>query len=241
MRIKIDFTVPNTPIPNDIWVVNSFIHAELFGVNNDYHDISGEYCISHLCGGKLSDDKNFKIFDENHTPFIFITSDNKEFISNVILKAVLNKPSLGYGATVKNVTPIDEQFYNGLNHFFVLSPVLLKHNGRLINILTKDDENKYTIINSEYSDLLKSHIIKKFSKINPNLDFTNFDIKIDTEGCKVYNMVSKQILNPSSSFQITLTTNKKVAQTIYNIGLGKSTNSGFGTIYKTENHELYKF
>ena len=33
--------------------------------------------------------------------------------------------------------------------------------------------------------------------------------------------------------------NQEVAETLYNIGLGKSTGYGFGTLYKNENYKKY--
>jgi len=51
----------------------------------------------------------------------------------------------------------------------------------------------------------------------------------------------KNVINHASSIQISVKTNKAVASKLYNLGLGQSTGSGFGTIYKTENYELYKF
>ena len=50
----------------------------------------------------------------------------------------------------------------------------------------------------------------------------------------------KNVINHANQCHISIHTNKKVAELLYNIGLGQSTGSGFGTIYKTENHKTYK-
>ena len=50
----------------------------------------------------------------------------------------------------------------------------------------------------------------------------------------------KNVINKANQCQISIYTNKKIAELLYNIGIGQSTGSGFGVIYKTENHKLYR-
>ena len=50
----------------------------------------------------------------------------------------------------------------------------------------------------------------------------------------------KNVVNYANSCHINVYTNRKVAELLYNIGLGQSTGSGFGTIYKTENRSFYR-
>ena len=180
MRIKIEFSATDQLIPNNQWVVTSYFN-DLLGENNEYHGKSGNYHISHLCGGKLTKDKRHLQFNDEHQPFFLVTSNDMAFMSNVLMRLITTKPNLGYGTAFKDVKHINEQFYNGLNHFFVLSPVLLKdkESNKFVNIKSKDDTGAFTINNGEYAEKLKANIINKFSKIDPSLDFKDFDLKID--------------------------------------------------------------
>ena len=69
----------------------------------------------------------------------------------------------------------------------------------------------------------------------------NFDVKIPEHvNHKVSKVIVKNVLNLANTCHISIHTNKKVAEILYNIGIGQSTGCGFGTIYKTENKTLYR-
>ena len=243
MRLKIEFNSTSESVPNNLVHLNRFINKVL-GNNNIYHNKSGNYCISHLCGGKLSKDKLTVSF-ENRTPFIIVTSEDMTFLNKIIVGLMDGKnKDYGFGLTFKNMSFIEEKLYNGWNHFFVLSPILIKgkdDDPRYTTILNKDEFGKPTIINNDYKNRLQQHIIHKFSTIDPTLDFSNFELVISEKLRKVYKIMSKNVVNHASVFQFSIKCDKKIANMIYNIGVGQSTNSGFGTIYKTENYDLFKF
>ena len=48
------------------------------------------------------------------------------------------------------------------------------------------------------------------------------------------------MINIANQCQVSINCKKELAELIYNIGLGQSTGSGFGTVYKTENHKMYR-
>lgn len=242
MRLKIELSGTNQNVPkNTQSKVNSFIHNAI-GRNNQYHDSKSDYCISNLCGGKLNEDKLTLSF--NNDSFIIVTSTNMEFINKLIV-GLMNNRDFGYGISFKNVSFIDEVLYDGYNHFFTLTPVLIKGkeetDPKYITIKNIDQDGKYTIDNPEYTKRLKEHIINKFTKIDPTVDFNGFDIVIDYPTSKVKSVIVKDIKNWGSTMKMTVYGNKKLISLIYNFGLGQSTGSGFGTIYKTENHEAYKY
>lgn len=242
MRLKIVLNKTDQNVPkNTQSLVNTFIHNAL-GRNNKYHDAKSDYCVSNLCGGKLNEDKLTLSIPTN--PFIIVTSNDMEFINKLIV-GVMNNPDFGYGMKFKNILFIEEKLYDGYNHFFTLTPVLIKGKGenepKYITIKSKDENDKYTVNNPDYVIRLKEHIINKFTKIDPTLDFTGFNIEIDDESGRVKPLVVKDIKNLGSTFKMTMYGNKKLISMIYNYGIGQSTGSGFGTIYKTENHELFKY
>ena len=83
--------------------------------------------------------------------------------------------------------------------------------------------------------------INKLSKIDSSLDLSDFNIVIPKNNShKVKKIVVKNVINKANSCHINVHANKNVVELLYNIGIGQSTGSGFGTIYKTENHHLYR-
>ena len=130
---------------------------------------------------------------------------------------------------------IDETFYNGWNHFATLSPFIIKEydNKKTYQFLTMD--------RGDFKVKVKEYLINKLTKINPKLDLKDFDVEVkDHPKHKIKKIMVKNVINVANQCQISIQCNKKVAELIYNIGVGQSTGSGFGTIYKTENHHLYK-
>ena len=83
--------------------------------------------------------------------------------------------------------------------------------------------------------LYQNKVIEKLEDFGENIPY-GFIYKIENIETGKFYIGKKQLMS---------TTNikmgkKELAELIYNIGLGQSTGSGFGTIYKTENHSLYR-
>lgn len=234
MRLKINFTPNTDKVPNNLNVVNSFIHTKCFGNNNEYHNGVSNYNISRLEGGTIID--NGKYINYPNGGYLIITSPDQEIL-NKILVGTMNAKTIGYGMDFKSVDYIQEQFYNGWNYFKTLSSGFILKN--LNN--GKSNDKFYTLNNSDLVDALKKQIINKFKKINSKLDFNDFELVIDNHNShKVRNIYSKNVLNRANICQIKIKTNKKVAETIYNYGIGQSTGSGFGVIHTTQFNDIYK-
>ena len=232
MRIKINFTpsTSNFTVDNQ-HIINSYIHKCL-GVNNKYHDTKSDYNISHLYGGK------FNMLDRTLTfsggGYIIVSSLDNEFVSKIIL-GVLSNQELTNGMKFAGIDHIDEKMINGWNHFATLSPFIVKR---------YSDKNTYTFLtlnDDDFEKELKSYLINKISKINPKLDLNNFDVRIPRhDSHKVKKVMVKNVMNLANQCHISINCNYKVAELLYNIGIGQSTGSGFGTIYRTENKHIYK-
>lgn len=231
MRIKVLLSPTNKelPIQNQI-IVNSFIHKAL-GLNNPYHDSKNNYSVSSLQGGKWIPNTNNISFKNGG--YITISSLDIKFIDSIVIG--LYKTPFFENISVNDIEFIDEQFYDGWNHFATLSPFLVKE-------YSSKEKYKFLTLNDDNFEMkLKSYLINKISKINPKLDLTDFDIKIeDKSKGKIKKIMVKNVINHANQIQLSIQCNKQVAELLYNIGIGQSTGSGFGTIYKTENHNIYR-
>jgi len=232
MRIKILFT-PNTQlVPNNQSVVNSHIHKCLG--NNEYHDKASDYNISRLLGGEIIDGGRNVKFDNGG--YILVSSLDFEFINKIIIGIMAN-PDLGFGMKFKSIEHIEEMFFNGWNYFLTTNMGFLLKNRENRN----DKTEYYTLDNPNIVNILKEHIINKFSKINPDLKFSDLDVQINQHPAhKVKNVYVKQVKNIVNICQINIHTNEKLAEYLYNYGIGQSTGSGFGTIYTMRSRELYR-
>lgn len=230
MRLKIKLTANKEPIViNNQHLVNSYIHKCL-GENNEYHDAKSDYCISNLRGGHMNNDKETLNFDGG--AFIIVTSMDNDFIGKLMCGMSMNT-DFGKGMTICGYEPMSDDLYGGFNIFRTLTPVLIKEYGT--------DKFK-TIKDDDYADVLKKHIINKFTKINPKLDFRNFDVTFANKNHpsnKTKLIRIKGRANIASQFDVIINSNKEVAEYIYNYGLGQSTGSGFGTVYNPKNHFNY--
>lgn len=231
MRIKLLLSGTNKELPiNNQHIVNSFIHRAL-GKNNKFHNTKNDYSISSLQGGKWIKDTGNISFKNGG--YILITSLNKEFLDSIMIG--LYTTDFYDDIKVSGLEFIEENFVDGWNYFVTLSPFIIKR------YLSKKEYTFNTINDEGFENLVKEYLINKISKINKNLDLSNFDIKIPKHNNhKTVNVKVKNVKNIANSCHINIFTNKKVAELIYNIGIGQSTGCGFGTIYKSENKSIYR-
>jgi CRISPR-associated endoribonuclease Cas6 len=232
MRIKINFTASIGEVPvNHQSLLNGYVHKCL-GSNNEYHNKRNDYAISSLIGGFLN--KENQTVDFKNGAYFVVSSLDLNFI-NKLLIGVISNPNFTHGMVFDGVDHISEEFYDGLNHFTTLSPFLIKE---------YSDKNKYsflTLDDADFANKVKDYLIRKITKIDPKLDLSDFEVIVPKfDAHKVQKVMVKNVINKANKCQISIKCNKKIAELIYNIGLGQSTGSGFGTLYKTENHKLYR-
>src|SRR5208283_1553482 len=161
MRIKINFSKNTEEVPNNLNVVNSYIHNCL-GRNNQYHNTHSNYCVSRLLEGSIIN--GGKNIDFSNGGYILVTSLDMEFLNKIIIGVLKNE--IGYGMKFMGIDNIDEVFYNGWNYFKTTNAGFL---------LVKKEGGYYTIEDDNIELKLTEHIINKFSKINPDLDFKNLE------------------------------------------------------------------
>jgi CRISPR-associated endoribonuclease Cas6 len=239
MRLKIKFTANTSPVPNNLNVVNSYIHKCL-GENNPYHDAKSDYNVSKLLGGIVID--GGRTINYSNGGYILVSSMNNDFL-NKIITGTLSNQDFGYGMKFNGLDTMNETFYTGKNYFKTTDGgFMLKKPENYVYDENDKHKGYYTLNDKDINTVLKNHIISKFSKINPKLRFDDLDVQIqENKGNKVAYRYSNNIRNSVNICQIQIITNKTVAELIYNYGLGQSCGSGFGTVYTTQLHKhLFK-
>ncbi len=256
MRVKLVFSKNSVELPKDnLHILKSYVHKCL-GENNQYHDKFSDYSISHIAGGVF--DKTKKTFNFPNGAYIVVSSPNFDFINEFIKGVLSNVDALGYGLKFLKFEFLQEKFLDGWNHFATLSPFILqsnKENKRNFFVIkskmffSEEIKEKYNILelNSvQFKEKLQESLIQKLKKYDHNLDLSNFEVLIKDNPNHKGVLIplkrlsqNKTVMNPANICHVSIKTNKKVAEVLYNLGFGKSTGSGFGTIYKTENHKVY--
>ena len=230
MRIKVNLTGSEKLFPsNNQHILNSYFHKCL-GNDNKYHDRKSDYNLSDIHSGKLI---NKKYIDFSNGGYFIISSLNTEFMDDIITGLYKNTKFYS-DIKIKNIEFIEPVFYDGWNHFRTLSPILLKK---------YESKHKYSFITFKtegFKNYLEEYLKNKLSKINKDLNLSNFRIEYSEHpNHKVKIVMIKNVKNIASHIQFSVYTNKAVAHHLYNYGIGQSTGSGFGTIYKTENNSKY--
>lgn len=229
MRLKFKFSKNSQPVPNNISVTNSWLHKCL-GNNNDYHDNHSNYCVSRMSGGLTIE--NGRYFDFPNGGYIIISSNDTDFIGKIMSN--VNNVDFGYGMKFEIIQPIQEELFDGYNFFKTMDT------GILLKTFKEGKDYFHTINDEDFIEVLTERTVKRLKSINPKLNFDKFKIEITNN---VGNYAKRTFVhnraNMSSVCQLIIHSNKKVAEAIYTHGLGQSTGSGFGTIYKLETKNMY--
>jgi CRISPR-associated endoribonuclease Cas6 len=216
MIIKVIFTNPENniiPIINQK-ELNSYIH-KCIGINNKYHDTFSDYSISSIQGGTLYDKD--KVSFKNSTPYIIITSDNIEFITD-IMQGIQNSNHTFFNMKFHRFEVSDFVVNNFCDTIMTVSPILLKKNG-----------HKLTFKNDEWVSVLVEQLKAKLKYKGVVDDTLRIEIRNPHRGKEKIVWVGN-VFNPCSYLSLKVYGKKETRKMIYNMGFGNSTGSGFGTI-----------
>lgn len=214
MRTKIFFTMPEKNIPvNNQKQLNSYIHRVL-GHDNSYHDTFSNYAISSLQGGKLMPDGNLK-FESN--PYIVVSSEDPTFIG-LFLEGVQNMDEKFFDMSYLRIELGDYAVHEYFDKVNTISPILIKKDGKKLTI--KDDG---------WLEAITENCIKKLEYKGVSTKGFNIEIR-NPERAKKKIIYVGDVFNPCSMVSLKITGTKKARKTLYNLGIGNSTGSGFGTI-----------
>jgi len=260
MRFLIKFsknTIPVSVINQHL--VNNYIYQKCLKDDKFYHNTKNNYCVSHLYGGKLN--PITKTIDFPNGAIIAITSEDEQFL-NKIIHGVIKNPEFSHGMKFEGFDFVSEKMYDGYNYFATLSPFIIRKyiSKKEYKFVVLEDENFFAKANpktkgkiemlpyDKFSEFLTKHTKNKLLSLYPNLNFNNFKIEVTKNPSHKIKVIFKEfdhnnkrnVINFANQCHVTIYGNKNVIEKIYNIGLGQSTGCGFGTIYKTENHHIYR-
>lgn len=227
MRLKIKLSGTNEKLPiNNQHIVNGFFY-KLLGENNKFHDNQSDYNVSSLRGGKFIGNKEISF---NNGGYIMVSAYDQEVL-NLLLIGMMNHQTFYKNIKINGFEYLpNEKYYNGWNHFKTLSPILLKKKGKFKTL--NDDDFIYE---------LTQQTKRKLKNINAKLNLSELEISIKSHPAhKVKKILVKNVINKASQCQLSIKCSKEIANILYNVGVGNSTGSGFGMIYKTENKHLYQ-
>jgi len=213
MRIKVNFKANNVKVPNNLKLLNSFIHKCLG--KNEYHDNFSNYNISQLLNTKVVDGgKNLLC----NNPYILVSSTNLNFMNDLV--SAINGENFNDEIIFNNIEFVKSDLYGGYNFFKTVGPgILLKSKGKLINA---NDSN--------FSSKLKENILNRY-KLNTGIDYKK-DFNLSISKSLVRDVLIKNNKQTVSDIVFILESDKDLAEFIYNNGIGKSTGSGFGTLVR---------
>lgn len=195
--------------------LNSFIYRTL-GDNNPYHDRFSDYSISSIQGGRMHDKDNL-IFDKVN-PYIQVASENMKFIGDLI-NGLSKKEYTYFNLQFDRVEFLDFAVNNRFDVIFTISPVIVKNENGI----------KVSVTDDNFLSLLKKNCIDKLR--HKGIEDDTFDLVIrHKEKAKQKMIMVGDIFNICSQVSFYVCGKPNTRKTLYNLGLGGSTGSGFGAV-----------
>lgn len=195
--------------------LNSFLHKTI-GVNNKWHDAFSNYSISGIQGGKMLDPGS--IIFKDTMPYIQFTTLDTELME-VLLTNLSKKEHTFYNLEYDRVEFQSRNIEKYYDNVQTISPLLLvDKTGR-----------KITFKDEHFIETLKKNCIDKLAHFGINDD--TFDIVLrNPEKSKTKLVFVGNISNLCTYSSFKVYGKKETRETIYALGLGKSTGSGFGAV-----------
>lgn len=216
-RLRINLTQPTVDVPvNNQHNLNGFIH-ESFGKENPYHNSFSNYSISSLQGGKLNSDKKTLNF-ANEKPHFFISGDN-DFLVYAVNAFITTKASM-FGMKFESVGAFDDFKLNKyFDDIITISPIIVKNK----------QNRKITVADNDFLDCLILNCKQKL--LYSGIEDPTFKMEIiNPHKSKSKCIWVGNVFNHCSNVRLRVYGKKKTRETLYNMGLGGSTGSGFGSV-----------
>ena len=220
MRIKIYFNSSDSVFKHPFnKKVNGFINKVL-GANNNYHGKTSRYSVSPLLGA-VKVDGGFSFPNGAH---LYISSDDSEFITRIMI-----------GLMEGNGTKIEDMYYvrtvicdfnvGSVYDLVRTAPLLLNYNGRVITV--KDNDFTEILVRKTRKKLIHYGLSERIAN---TLNFKLFH----EEKAKTVAIPIGNVINIGSKVMLVAEGSKKARRMAYELGLGKCTGFGFGSVTLNE-------
>lgn|SRR5574344_2190383 len=220
MRLLIRTTNNNKIIPFDYQgMLIGTLHKWLG--YNDIHDKISLYSFSWLKGTTMSSEG----FNCNGGSNWFVSFHESQYIKSIV-KSIMYSPEMFCGLTVTDVIIKEDPNFSEVSNFNLASPILLKqkiNNGTVMHY-TFNDNNVNNLLEDTIRHKMKIANIPEDITLKISIDKSSLDCK--TKLVKIHNIENKCFYSP-----IHIEGQEITKRFIWNVGLGNSTGSGFGSIY----------
>lgn len=238
MRLKINFSKNTSKVPiNNQHLVNGYLHKVL-GKDNIIHDsLVKNYSISMLQGGKMI---NKDYLDYINGSYIILSSNDKDFLNNIIPKLMLEEENhtLFCGMKFTNIEYLSQNFQKNYDLFCTLTPILLKKDDKFVCLSDKISNRVISLNHTDYSKYLTNYLIRKLAYYD--LDLTGLKIEVIEKKSKVKQILVNNVINYATECYIRIYSSKDVRDFIYHSGIGYSCGSGFGNLFMYEDFDKYR-
>ena len=195
--------------------VNGFIN-KLLGANNKYHGKTSRYSVSPLLGAVKVDDG----FSYPNGAHLYISSDDSDFIRDIMFGLME-----GRGTQIEDMRYLRCEMcdFNVGSMFDLVrtAPLLLNDKGRVVTV--KDDDFTDVLVRKTRNKLVHYGMSEKVAN---TLEFELFH----GEKAKTVAIPIGNVINIGSKVMLYAKGNRKARRMAYELGLGKCTGFGFGSV-----------
>lgn len=224
--IKFYFYGSNQVVPfNYRPLLLSFLHREILGNDNTYHDDTSLYSISPLFNSKTV--KDGLLFKKG--AIWLIRTPSLEVFKDFYLRGKNSIGSeLGYSLNLKNISFSVDNFTDLTKLTTGTSPIFLGQNPNT----ETPDHITYKHDNSLVNDTIKRILFTKAEKMGFSLNRDDIQFSFNSNHpLKTKSIKLGNAINIATQGKIDITGTPEAIGLCYGLGIGKSTGCGFGFIY----------
>lgn len=202
-----------------------FLHQEILGKDNKYHNNTSLYSVSPLFNSKTT--SKGLLFERG--AIWLIRTPSLEVFKDFYLKSknAINK-ELGYGLVLKTVESLITKFDGETELVTGTSPVYLGQNENS----DTPDHITYHHGQSLTTSQLKKTFTTKANMLGYNINEDDFNIEFDmSQPIKTKRVLVGSVSNIATQGKVRITGDPDVIGLCYGLGLGISTGCGFGFIF----------
>lgn len=201
-------------------VLNGVFYKTLLKGNKEFHDNFSDYAVSSIQNCHRVDNGLMPYAGEK--PYIQVATKNEHLIVELLTSLAVqidSKAKLFFGRAITNYDIADfavSPYEYDIIH--TISPVLIIENGQ-----------RYTFQNTDkWEEMMNEHCRQKLE--HAGITDKTFRIVCDKSKVKTKSILVSTAYNKCTNFVGKVYGKPKTRETLYNLGIGGSTGSGFGSV-----------